>query len=124
MMDGLDPMTDASIYDDVDYSSITNPTGILYVTLNSASGSKFYTIKNASFPYSRVMNQENVPNISRVDVSDSQFKVTTYRTSDMSVVDSFAINRKHVHNMKAVSAGEATCQDEGNIAYWYCDDCG
>lgn len=115
MMDGLDPMTDASI---------TNPTGILYVTLNSASGSKFYTIKNASFPYSRVMNQENVPNISRVDVSDSQFKVTTYRTSDMSVVDSFAINKKHVHNMKAVSAGEATCLDEGNIAYWYCDECG
>lgn len=124
MMDGLDPMTDASIYNDADYSSITNPTGILYVTLNSASGSKFYTIKNASFPYSRVMNQENVPNISRVDVSDSQFKVTTYRTSDMSVVDSFAINKKHVHNMKAVSAGEATCLDEGNIAYWYCDECG
>ena len=124
MMDGLDPMTDASIYDDADYSSITNPTGILYVTLNSASGSKFYTIKNASFPYSRVMNQENVPNISRVDVSDGQFKVTTYRTSDMSVVDSFAINKKHVHNMKAVSAGEATCLDEGNIAYWYCDECG
>ncbi len=124
MMDGLDPMTDASIYDDANYSSITNPTGILYVTLNSASGSKFYTIKNVSFPYSRVMNQENVPNISRVDVSDSQFKVTTYRTSDMSVVDSFAINKKHVHNMKAVSAGEATCLDEGNIAYWYCDDCG
>lgn len=124
MMDGLDPMTDASIYDDADYSSITNPTGILYVTLNSASGSKFYTIKNASFPYSRVMNQENVPNISRVDVSDSQFKITTYRTGDMSVVDSFAINKKHVHNMKAVSAGEATCLDEGNIAYWYCDECG
>lgn len=124
MMDGLDPMTDASIYNDADYSSITNPTGILYVTLNSASGSKFYTIKNASFPYSRVMNQENVPNISRVDVSDSQFKVTTYRTSDMSVVDSFAINKKHVHNMKTVSAGEATCLDEGNIAYWYCDECG
>lgn len=66
-----------------------------YGTLNSASGSKFYTIKNASFPYSRVMNQENVPNISRVDVSDSQFKVTTYRTSDMSVVDTYAINKKH-----------------------------
>ena len=41
----------------------------------------------------------------------------------MSVVDSFAINKKHVHNMKAVSAGEATCLDEGNIAYWYCADC-
>ena len=26
--------------------------------------------------------------------------------------------------MKAVSAGEATCLDEGNIAYWYCDECG
>ncbi len=95
MMDGLTPMTDASIYDDENYSSITNPEGILYVTANSASGSKFYNIKsNLEFPYSRVMNQERTPNISRVDVSDSKFTITTYRTSDMSVVDTFTINHK------------------------------
>ncbi|MFR8873728.1 MAG: hypothetical protein ACLVHV_09875 [Oscillospiraceae bacterium] len=31
MMDGLTPMTDASIYDSENYDSITDPEGILYV---------------------------------------------------------------------------------------------
>ena len=93
MMDGLQPMTDASIYDDEQYSSITDPTGILYVTANSASGSKFYTIKNAKFDYAAVQNQERVPNVSKVSVGENRFTITTYRTSDMSVVDTFTINR-------------------------------
>ncbi len=124
MMDGLEPMTDASIYDDETYASITNPEGILYVTLNSASGSKFYSIKNVEFPYSRVMNQENVPNISRVDVSDTSFTVTTYRTSDMSQVDTFTIYKKHIHTPEKIEANAATCKKEGNIEYWCCSDCG
>ena len=57
MMNGLQPTTDASIYDDEDYSSITDPTGILHVTANSASGSKFYTIKDTPFEYAAVQNQ-------------------------------------------------------------------
>lgn len=28
------------------------------------------------------------------------------------------------HNIVAVEAVEATCADNGNIAYWYCSDCG
>ncbi len=30
---------------------------------------------------------------------------------------------KHVHNLTAVAATEATCTENGNIAYWTCDDC-
>ena len=93
MMDGLTPMTDASIYDDENYSSITNPEGVLYVTANSGSGSKHYNIQNADFPYAAVQNQEKVPNVSKVTVSDEQFTITTYRTTDMTVVDTFTINR-------------------------------
>ena len=93
MMNGLTPMTDASIYDDANYSSITNPTGILYVTANSGSGSKMYNIKNVTYDYAAVSNQEKVPNVSKVSVSDEQFTITTYRTSDMTVVDTFTINR-------------------------------
>lgn len=93
MMDGLQPTTGASVYDDEDYSSITDPTGILYVTANSASGSKFYTIKDSPFEYAAVQNQERVPNVSKVSVGEDHFTVTTYRTSDMSVVNTFTINR-------------------------------
>ncbi|MDY4429857.1 S-layer homology domain-containing protein [Evtepia sp.] len=92
MMDGLTPMTDASIYDDASYSSITDPTGILYVTANSASGSKYYEI-SGQYAYAAVQNQAKVPNVSYVEMDDSHFTITTYRASDMSVVDTFTINR-------------------------------
>ncbi|WP_062551733.1 S-layer homology domain-containing protein [Peptoniphilus phoceensis] len=73
-------------------SEYVNPKGIIYVTTNSASGSKFYDImQDKNFEYSAVKNQEKVPNISNVKVTDNSIEVTTYRTSDKSVVDSFKI---------------------------------
>ncbi|MCD8109894.1 MAG: metallophosphoesterase family protein, partial [Clostridiales bacterium] len=94
IMDGLTEVTDASEYDDESYTSVTDPDGILYVTANSASGSKYYSIQTEyDFTYAAVMNQENVPNASRVDVTDDSFTITTYRTTDLSVVDTFTINR-------------------------------
>ena len=74
-------------------TEVTNPNGILYVTANSGSGSKHYSIKSTDYPYSAVQNQERVPNVSKVTVSENQFTITTYRTTDMSVVDTFTINR-------------------------------
>lgn len=73
-------------------SEYVNPKGIIYVTTNSASGSKFYDImQDKKFEYSAVKNQEKVPNISNVKVTDNSIEVTTYRTSDKSVVDRFKI---------------------------------
>lgn len=118
MMDGLTPMTDKSIYDDDNYSSITNPEGILYVTANSASGSKFYNIQtNQEFNYAYVMNQERVPNISKVSISDSQFTITTYRTNDMSVVDTFTINRKTAHKVTVSDSDHGTASADSTEAY-------
>lgn len=99
MMDELTPITKSDKYEyangtDKAPTAVTDPDGILYITANSASGSKHYDIKTSvDFPYSAVQNQERVPNISEVTVSDNQFKITTYRTSDMTVVDEFTINR-------------------------------
>ena len=31
---------------------------------------------------------------------------------------------RHIHTMEAIEKTEATCTEEGNIAYWYCTDCG
>ncbi|MDI9242924.1 choice-of-anchor I family protein [Fusibacillus kribbianus] len=88
MMDGLT----AEVTDTVE-STVTDPDGILYVTVNSASGSKFYNIKSETFDYAAVQSQEKIPNISNVEVTENSFKITTYRTSDMSEVDSFTILR-------------------------------
>lgn len=99
MMDGPTPILESDKYtyhDDGDEipDAVTDSDGILYVTANSASGSKFYDIQSGTaYQWAAVINQEKVPNISRVDVTDNSFTITTYRTSDMSVVDTFTINR-------------------------------
>ncbi|MCQ2449115.1 MAG: metallophosphoesterase [Clostridia bacterium] len=74
-------------------SSVTDPADgeVLYVSFNSSSGSGYWT--NKDYPYVAVRNQENVPQISSVDITDTSFTITTYRTNDMSVVDTFTINK-------------------------------
>ena len=119
MMDGETPMTDTSIYDDESYSSITNPEGILYVTANSASGSKYYALQtDKNFEYASVLNQEQIPNISRINISDNQFTITTYRTTDMSVVDTFTINHKNTYNITVdeVENGSASADITSSIS--------
>lgn len=93
LMDGLEPVTDTALYDDKHYSAATAPDGVLYLTANSGSGSKTYDCKDESFAYAAVQNQEHVSNVSRFSVSDEALTITTYRTSDMSIVDSFTIYR-------------------------------
>ena len=74
-------------------SSVTNPSGTLYLTANSASGSKFYTMKDSEFPFAAVQNQERVPNITKIEMTDTSMRMITYRGSVGSIVDDFTINK-------------------------------
>ena len=60
-------------------SSVTNPSGTLYLTANSASGSKFYTMKNSEFPFAAVQNQERVPNITKIEMTDTSMRIDVYK---------------------------------------------
>ena len=93
MMDGFNPVTDPAEYDNAEMTSVTDTDDILYVTANSASGSKYYEIQNMAFPYAAVKNQEHVPTYSKVTVTGTEFTITTYRVSSGSVVDTFTIRR-------------------------------
>jgi len=64
---------------------------VLYLTGNSSSGSKYYDIQEQGFPFSAQQNQEGVPNITNVAVTDDSLTLTTYRTDDMSVVDEVSV---------------------------------
>jgi len=71
---------------------VVDPSGIVYLTLNSGSGSKFYDWTDASpevFSASRW--QGKVPSFSNVKIDDKVFSVTTYRTDDQSQIDSYSI---------------------------------
>ena len=64
----------------------------LYVTLNSASGSKFYPLSGEHW-YAVKSEQQMVPHISCVDVDESRIIITTHRTSDMGIADQFTLKK-------------------------------
>ena len=93
IMKGMQVVTDTSNLD-----SVTDPDGILYVTANSASGSKYYNIKtNISTEFVAKMDQSKQRSISNIEVSDDQFKVTTYlydaNSDNWATLDTFTINK-------------------------------
>ncbi|GAA2240924.1 hypothetical protein GCM10010401_12030 [Rarobacter faecitabidus] len=72
------------------------PGDVLYVTANSASGSKYYAVKAPNAPFAAVINQENKRNYSNVEVTDASITVTTYRSEDNTVVDKVVLKRADV----------------------------
>ncbi len=66
---------------------VTNPDGILYLTANSASGSKYYDLVEHQQAYIAARWQEDVPTFSMIDVSSSKLTINTYRTDTMEAID-------------------------------------
>ena len=56
------------------------PGGVLYVTSNSASGSKYYNLQPQGFPWLSVSNQEYVRNYTAVEVTGKAITVKTLRS--------------------------------------------
>ncbi|PRY68128.1 purple acid phosphatase-like protein [Glaciihabitans tibetensis] len=61
-------------------SVVAGPGGVLYVTANSASGSKYYSLQNKNFWWLSAENQEKVRNYSAIDVSDEAITIKTLRS--------------------------------------------
>ena len=102
MMNGTDPITDESRYTEMNgdkYGSIVDPKEgeVFYITANSSTGSKYYDLYNGKIPYVSYANQEETPNVTKVDVTTDSLVFTTYRTAAKNelddVVDTFAIRR-------------------------------
>lgn len=75
-----------------DGQAVVNPEGILYMTANSSSGSKYYDLVPRMQSYIAARWQEDVPTYSVVDITDESFTITTYRTDNNEKIDdSFTI---------------------------------
>ena len=96
MMNGFTPDTSEGVQ-----SEVTDPTGILYLTANSASGSKYYNIANPEADYSAKMDQSKRRTVTNIEVTDTSYKMTTYYADDMSVLDTFTINKSAEEAPKA-----------------------
>lgn len=65
-------------YDVTDGGTVTDPQGTLYMTANSASGSKYYdTVKTQQYFISN-MSQQALPTYSVIKMTDSSFTISTY----------------------------------------------
>lgn len=67
--------------------NISNPEGILYITANSASGSKYYNNVPRQQEYIAARWQEDVPTFSTISVDDVSLSISTYRTDTMEKID-------------------------------------
>jgi hypothetical protein len=74
--------------------AIVNPTGTVYFTLNSSSGSKYYDLNGAQANYVAVRDQIEVPTFSYVIINGSSLSFDTYRTDNMTKIDSLSIVKK------------------------------
>ena len=68
-----------------------DPTGILYLTANSASGSKYYNLAEPLPAWAAVASQERAPSITKVDVTPESLTVTTVRTDTFEVIDAYTL---------------------------------
>lgn len=65
-------------YDVKDGGTVTDPQGTLYMTANSASGSKYYeTVKTQQYFISN-MSQQALPTYSVIKMTDNSFTISTY----------------------------------------------
>lgn len=72
--------------------AVAKPGKVLYFTLNSSTGSKYYEQQQIGREIAH-NNQEEIPNMTNVEVTEGSIVITTYRTGDGGKVDEFILWR-------------------------------
>ena len=68
-------------------TTVFDPTGILYMTAGSSSGSKYYDLVPRQQSYIANRWQQDVPTYSVIDITDTTFTINTYRTDTEEKID-------------------------------------
>ncbi|MFJ2370723.1 GH92 family glycosyl hydrolase [Microbacterium sp. NPDC087665] len=92
LMDGTTPVGDLEAQQESGVTLAAEEGQVLYVTGNSASGSKFYGL-DASSPEAAIKDQSNQPQYTDVDVTPTEITLTTYQTMDRKVIDEVTLTR-------------------------------
>lgn len=75
--------------------NLVDPFGTLYITVNSASGSKYYDLEENDTSYRAFRWQGEEKSYSSVTITESSFSITTYKTTDNEVIDSYCISKTY-----------------------------
>ena len=88
-------------------TTVFNPTGILYMTAGSSSGSKYYALVPRQQSYIANRWQQDVPTYSVIDITDTTFTINTYRTDTEEKIDeTFSIAKVNESENKKQPATE------------------
>ncbi len=68
--------------EDVDGNTVTDPVGTLYMTANSATGSKYYELTTTQQDYIAERSQNWLPSYSVIDMTANTFSIETYQITD------------------------------------------
>ncbi|WP_127128701.1 fibronectin type III domain-containing protein [Georgenia sp. SYP-B2076] len=68
------------------------PGEVLYLTSNSSTGSKYYTVQDVDFPFNAVTSQNRTPSYTHVEVTDGALHAVTYQV-DGTVLDDVTLTR-------------------------------
>lgn len=105
MMDGQEPDTEQGVQ-----TEVTNPDGILYLTANSSSGSKYYDITEPDAEYAAVTIQPKHRTVIAVEVTDTSYEITTCFAHGLNELDHFTIYKmsESEENISEETAPEGT----------------
>lgn len=77
--------------------AVTDPKGTLYMTSNSATGSKFYELISTQQDYVAARSQNWLPSYSVINLKPASFTISTYQITEAGAVekidDTFTINK-------------------------------
>ena len=88
-------------------NTVVNPKGTLYMTANSASGSKFYELISTQQDYIAARSQNWLPSYSVIEMDSNSFSITTYQITDDGKVeaidDTFTIEKNGTGSVATLS---------------------
>lgn len=89
-------------------STVTNPKDTVYFTLDSSSGSKYYTYATSvKFAFNALSWQQYVPTYSYIAIDDTHFKITTYSTDTGDAIDTYSITKNALSQTNAPIAQQS-----------------
>ena len=117
--DYIESIQDKNSVVDVTYEegAAVDPDGILYMTANSSSGSKFYDLVSRQQSYVAARWQEDVPTYSIIDIDEVSFTINTYRTDNGEKIDNTYSIVKSVDKSnltELIAEAEKTITSENN----------
>ncbi len=128
MIDGLTPDTAQGTA-----TSVSDPTGVLYLSGGTPSGSKHYKLlPDDQLPHI-AFKLQNTITFTNIEVDADSFKITTYRVSDRAILDTFEIKKdknkvevpaEHIHTEAEWSYLDAPTYHFDGVRVKRCSICG